>query len=208
VDFAHAAALAERIRRGENGALRQELLDLCLPYFSDLKTKWGFRWISHREVEELASDAINDAIFTLAGGKAAFWMRLQNAFRKCCRQRNRWRRRPTVETLVQKSDPARLVKITGSQPPTDTGSQHKELIELIHRELENHERTSKTAIYERMRGASYEEIATILSKDAHRSRALFWDDVKQIRKNGALRRCMKDEDRSSAVPNTPSISED
>jgi hypothetical protein len=46
-----------------------------------------------------------------------------------------------------------------------------------------------------MRGSSYEEIAVILGKTAHRSRALFWGNVKQIRKNDALIRYMKDEDR-------------
>ena len=121
MDFDYAAELVERIRHGENGGLREELLTMCIRYFSGLVTRWGFHWISRQEVEELASDAINDTIFTSTGGKAAFWMRLQNAFRKCCRQRNRWRRQPTVETLAQKCDLARLVKITGSQPPADVG---------------------------------------------------------------------------------------
>ena len=79
---------------------------------------------------------------------------------------------------------------------------------MIHREVENHERTSQTAICERMRGGSYEEIAKILGKDAHRSRAVFWDDIKQVRKNNVLMSYLKNEDWWSVVHYAPPVSED
>lgn len=196
VDFDCAAELADRISKGENGQLHQQLLDMCIPYFVGVKTRFGFHRISYRDiVEELAADAITDTIFALGDRKLAFGVRLQNAFRKCCRQRYRCMRRPTSEELAKRCDLPYVPGITGSRPAADGGVEPNEWIELVHQELQNHTKPSKTAIYERMRGSSYEEIAVILGKTAHRSRALFWGNVKQIRKNDALIRYMKDEDR-------------
>jgi len=199
VDFDYAAELAERIGRGENGDLRQQLIDLCIPYFWGVRSRFGFYDISYRDVdEELAADAINDAILIVEHRKSAFGIRLQNAFRELCRQRRRHRRRPTAKELAAKCDPSYLPGITGSRPPANLGAEQNESIELIRHELENHEKASKTAIYERMRGSSYQEIAMILGKDAHRSRALFWDNLKQIRKNLRIGKT-KNQDASQAM---------
>lgn len=208
MDFDYAAELAERIGRGENGDLRKQLIDLCIPYFWGVRFRFGFHEISHQEiVEELTPDAINDAIFVMRNRKSAFGIRLQNAFRELCRQRRRHRRRPKAEELAAKCDPSYLLGITGSRPPANLGAEQNESIELIRHELENHEKTSKTAICERMRGSSYGEIAVILGKNAHQSRALFWDNLKQIRKNLRIRK-MKDQDASQVMWNSQPVDEE
>jgi len=199
VDFDDAAKLAERIGRGENGKLRQQLIDMCIPYFLGIRFRFGLRDISYEDVtEELTSDAINDVMFIMRDSRSAFGIRLQNAFRKCCRERSRQKRRLTARELAEKCDSSYLPGITGSRPPANPGAEQNESIELIRHELETHAKASKTAIYERMRGSSYQEIAMILGKDAHRSRALFWDNLKQIRKNLRIGKT-KDQDASQAV---------
>jgi len=198
VDFDHAAELADRISKGENGTLHKQLLDMCTPYLWGVKRRLGFYWISYREVvEELALDAIADTILAVRDRNCAFAARLQNAFRDCCRQRRRHICRLSLEELKKKLDPSCLPGSTGSQSPPDIGLEQEELTELIHREMQNHGKNSKTAIYERMRGSSYEEIALILGKSAHGSRALFWDNLKRIR-NSLRIRSMKDNERQGA----------
>lgn len=189
MDFDLAAELADRISRGENGKLRKQLINMCIPYFVRVRIRFGFDGISYQEIaEELAADAIADTIATLRDRKGVFAIRLQNAFRKCCRQRYRCMRRPTSEELAARCNLPCPPWTMGSQPAADGGLDQDERIDLVHQELQNHSKPSKTAIYERMRGSSYEELAVILGTTAHRSRALFWDNIKRIRKNLRMHR--------------------
>jgi hypothetical protein len=48
VDFDYAAKLAERISRGENGGLREQLLDRCIPYFLGVRSRFGFGRIPYQ----------------------------------------------------------------------------------------------------------------------------------------------------------------
>ena len=209
MDFDRAAELADRIRKGENGNLRKQLIGMCIPYFWGVRMRFGFHEISYRDVAgELASDAVNNAIFFMRKSKSAFGIRLQNAFRTCCRQRCRYRRRLTAEELAEKCGLLYPVRTVESRLPPDLAAEQNERLELVRHELANHERTSRTAIYERMRGSSYQEIAMILGgKNTHQSRALFWDNLKRIRENLHVGK-MEDQDGLQMMHNRQPVDED
>lgn len=192
MDFDYAAELAVRISRGENSKLHKQLLTMCIPYFLRVKIRFGFDRISDRDVvEQLAHEAIADTIVSLKNRKVAFWVLLQNAFRKCCRQRYRQMYRPSLEELMKRCG---ILGPRSEQPAPDVLTAKNDECELICRELHNHGESSRTTIYERMRGSSYKEIGVILGKTAHQSRALFRYNVNKIR-DSLRRRHAKDEGR-------------
>ncbi len=153
MDFELANQYAERIRAGETGKLRQDLVAMCTQYLLSLRKRLGFYCIPIREVwEELASDAVSDAILVQYERKLPFAICLQNTFRDCCRQRARILRESYMGDLVKICEvrgPSSVIGF-GTQPSLpDVQAQQNEQVALANTILEGHPPFSKKLVYQR-----------------------------------------------------------
>ena len=197
VDFERANQLADRISKRENGGLYATLVQMCIPYLLDVKSRFGFHSISAEKVRnELAAYAVSDSIALKKRRELPFAVCLQNAFRNCCRERRKLTRNPTVEELTEKCGISRLWRMAGAHSERlspDAEAVKEERLALIRREHENHEPVSKRVVHERMRGSPYKEIAAELGRTDQQCRAVFQHDMNIIEEN--LRHYMADDER-------------
>ena len=181
MDFARANEIAERIARGENGGLFQELNDMCLPYFNYLTKKFGFYSIPFENIEQcLGPDAIHRAIVDRAGSILPFSVRLCNAFRDSCRQEFRIRRvtywQQLEEALQEKQD-------RDNRNLCPIGLQSRaELWRAFLDALAPHDTLSKTVVISHSQGATYAEMAVCLMVDEVQCKRVYWHDFYHIRK--------------------------
>lgn len=172
--------IAERISKGENGGLYQELNSLCQPYFRSLARRFGFSCISAHAIEQsVGPDAIHRAIVNEAGIALPFNTRLQNAFRNSCRQEVRFLRAKHIEKLWRIIQ-ARPIQGDFGLSPLEHLSR-KEFRGAFLVALAQHDRLSKRAVIRRMRGATYVEIGMCLTISPEKSKSIFWHDFTNIK---------------------------
>lgn len=185
MDFDLANQYAKQILEG-NDDRYQELVKMCLPYVYYLRTKMGFYRISLKEVKnELAADAVSDAIMAQRRRKLPFSICIHNSFRDICRKRNRIIREHDTNNIVSQCDieESRKVMCAGTRHPSpQVKARDNELVELANNILKNHNRFSKQVVYQQTRGSTYPEMANIFSTTLNECKRVYWYDINHIRK--------------------------
>lgn len=184
MDFRVADELADRIIKGETGDSYQTLVDMCIPYFKGVRRRYGLWRVTNEIMRDgLAAAAVADAISKQQQLGRTFTVWLSNAFRDHCRRVDRdirdEKRRQAIENCEIPCPPRTIGACRENRP--DQEAAENEALRSIREELANHEEHSRTAVNERTRGLSYEEIATILDTTADQCKTVFWHDVHLIR---------------------------
>ena len=186
MDFDLANQYAEEIGQSKNEHRYEELVEMCTPYLLSIRKRFGFCNISLKEaVDELASDAVSDAIIAKQRRKLPFTLCLQNTFRDICRKRIRITREHDTGKIIDKCDInlPRLLVGTGSQPHSPLAqSQDNELVELANKILKNHDPFSKKVVYQKTRGSTYPEMSNIFKTTLNECKKVYWHDINDIRK--------------------------
>ncbi len=184
MDFRVADELADRIIKGENGDSYQVLVEMCIPYLRIVKQRYRFFRVTDKAIrDELAAAAVADAIFRQKQLGRTFTVWLSNAFRDHCRRVDRDIRQQKLRQAIENCEipcPPRTIGACRENRP-DQEAAENEVLKSIRDELAKHEEPSRTAVNERARGLSYQEIAAILDRTADRCKAVFWHDVHLIR---------------------------
>lgn len=197
MDFEQVNSIADRISKGENSGLYEQLVRECVPYCLYLKQKLGFLQILDTEVaREFAADAVSDAIIVKENRGLPFAICLHNTFRDRCRQiyrSIRERAREDILKICEVQNPPSTIGTGPKKPSPPIQAERNEEKELFRNELENHEKFSKTLIYQRMRCLAYKEMAAIFDTTINECKRVFWHDFNAI-KNKLRHRYVKDED--------------
>lgn len=198
MDFRVADELADRIIKGEAGDSYQILVEMCIPYLKSVKRRYRFFRVTDKIIrDELAAAAVADAIFKQQQLGRTFTVWLSNAFRDHCRRVNHDIYQEKLRQAIEDCEipyPLRTIGACRENPP-DQKAAENEALRSIREELANHEEHSRTAVNERTRGLSYEEIATILDRTAVGCKTVFWHDIHLIRDSIGPRFGMNDNDR-------------
>jgi hypothetical protein len=184
MDFDLANQYARQILEGKDDQY-QELVKMCLPYLYYLRKKMGFYSISLKEVKnELAADAVSDAIMVQRRRKLPFSICIHNSFRDICRKRNRIIREHNANNIVSQFDIEESGKVVFAgirHPSPQVKACDNELIELANNILKNHNRFSKQVVYQKTRGSTYPEMADIFSTTLNECKRVYWHDINHIR---------------------------
>ena len=185
MDFDLANQYAKQILEGKDGQ-HQELVKMCLPYFYYLRKKLGFYSISLKEVKnELATDAVSDAIMAQRRREFPFSICIHNSFRDICRKRNRGAREHNMNDIVSQCDIEESRKVMGGgtrYPSPQVKAQDNELVELAENILKNHDDLSKKVVYQKTRGSTYPEMVDIFSNTLNECKRVYWHDINDLRK--------------------------
>lgn len=185
MEFKHANDLACRVGQGQNSGLYETLVQMCIPYLLGVQRRFDLKGIPTSKVRnELAPAAISRCIAETKLRNVPFTAALQNTFRDICREEYRSTRKLMVKDMIEKCSvamPATVLGTAWKRPSPDIQAQRNEELDILRRLLKNHGKASKMAIYERMRGSPYAEIAQILDKKPKQCRALFSHDIRSIR---------------------------
>lgn len=184
MDFDLANQYAKQILEGKDDRY-QELVKMCLPYLYYLRKKMGFYRISLKEVKnELAADAVSDAIMAQQIRELPFSICIHNSFRDICRKRNRIIREHDTNNIVSQCDIDESREVVGGgtrYPSPQAKVQDNELVELANNILKNHNRFSKQVVYQKTRGSTYPEMADIFSTTLNECKRVYWHDINHIR---------------------------
>ena len=186
MDFDLANRYAEEISQGGNQERHKELVAMCVPYLLFLKKRFGFHCILRGEVKnELAADAVSDAIVDRQRRNLPFTLCLQNTFRDLCRKRVRITREHDTGNIIGQCDMilhGSLVGVSTPLPPPSAKAQDKELIKLTKTILRDHDSFSKKAVYHKIKGSTYPEMSDILKTTSDECKRVYWHDINDIRK--------------------------
>ncbi len=186
MDIELANKYAEQIRLKQDEELFDELVNMCLPYLYSLRKKLGFLRISSEEVKnELAADAVSDAITIQLKRELPFSIRIHNCFRDVCRKRSRIIRERSTRDFFKQCDIDESQKVMcGSRryPLPQYVAQDNELVELAKDLLRNHDHFSKQVVYQRTRGSTYPDMADIFSTSLNECKRVYWHDINDLRK--------------------------
>ena len=184
MNFDMANQYAKQILEGKDD-LHQELVKMCLPYLYSLRKKLGFYSISLTEVKnELAADAVSDAIMAQRRRRLLFSICIHNTFRDLCRKRNRITREHDMNNIVSQCDIEESRKVMGGgtrYPSPQVKAQDSELVGLASDILKNHNRFSKQVVYQKSRGSTYPEMADIFFTTLNECKRVYWHDIEHIR---------------------------
>ncbi|HDY87776.1 MAG TPA: hypothetical protein ENH82_06610 [bacterium] len=185
MDFDLANQYAKQILEGKDGQ-HQKLVKMCLPYLYYLRKKLGFYSISLKEVKnELATDAVSDAIMAQRRRELPFSICIHNSFRDICRKRNRITREHDMNDIVSQCDIEESRKVMGGgtrYPSPQVKAQDNELVELAENILKNHDDLSKKVVYQKTRGSTYPEMVDIFSNTLNECKRVYWHDINDLRK--------------------------
>jgi len=185
MDFDLANRYAEEVIQNNDEQRRKELIVMCFPYLMGVRKRFGLHSISLEEMRnELASDAVSDAIAIMRSRNLPFGICLQNVFRDICRDRIRIIREHDSNNIMEQCDiPIRgvLLGISTPYPPPPVQSEDNELIELTHGVLKDHDPFSRQIIYHKIRGSTYPEMAEIFETDKNECKRVYWHDINEIR---------------------------
>ena len=186
MDFDLANQYAEEISQGGNQERHRELVAMCVPYLLYLKKRFGFHCILRGEVKnELAADAVSDAIVDRQRRNLPFTLCLQNTFRDLCRKRVRITREHDSNNIIDKCDiklPGLMVGVSTPYPSPPAKAQDNELIKLAKNILNDHEPFSKEVVYHKTRGSTYPEMGDVLKTTSNECKRIYWHDIDDIRK--------------------------
>ena len=185
MDFDLANQYAKQILEGKDGQ-HQKLVKMCLPYLYYLRKKLGFYSISLKEVKnELATDAVSDAIMAQRRRELPFSICIHNSFRDICRKRNRILREHDTGNIINQCDieePRKTMSSAARYPSPPAWAQDNELVELAMNILKEHSRLSKKIVYQKTRGSTYPEMADIFSNTLNECKRVYWHDINDLRK--------------------------
>ena len=185
MDFDLANQYAKQILEGKDDQ-HKELVKMCLPYLYYLRKKLGFYSISLKEVKnELVADAVSDAIMAQQRRELPFSICIHNSFRDICRKRNRITREHDMNDIVSQCDIVESRKVMGGgtrYPSPPAKAQDNELVELANNILKDHEDLSKKVVYQKTRGSTYPEMATIFKTVLNECKKVYWHDINDLRK--------------------------
>lgn len=198
MDFRVADELADQIIKGGDADSYQTLVRICIPYLKDVRKRYGFWRVTDKAIrDELAAAAVSDAIFKQKQLGRTFTAWLSNAFRDHCRRVDCDIRRERLRQAIEDCEipyPLRTIGACRETRP-DQKAAENEALRSIRDELAKHEESSRTAVNERARGLSYQEIATILDRTAVQCKTVHWHDVHLIRDSIGPRFGIDDEGR-------------
>ena len=184
MDFDLANQYAKQILEG-NDDQYQELVKMCLPYLYYLRKKMGFYRISLKEVKnELAADAVSDAIMAQRIRELPFSICIHNSFRDVCRERNRIIREHDTKNIVSQYDTEESRKVMGvgsGHPSPQVKARDNELVELANNILKIHDHFSKQVVYQKTSGSTYPDMAYIFSTTLNECKRVYWHDINHIR---------------------------
>lgn len=185
MDFKAANELADRFIREESESIYQQLVKMCIPYLLFVKDRFGFFCVTARDVvNELASDAVFDAITAKSKRNLPFTICLQNTFRDCCRKRIRIIREHAKEGFLTKCEirnPPTVIGVGPRRPSVELQVQREEEKQLFRDELERHGPFSRKLIYQRMRGSTFPEMVRIFETPFNECKNIYWHDINNIR---------------------------
>ena len=184
MDFDLVNQYAKQILEGKDDQY-QELVKMCLPYLYYLRKKLGFCSISLKEVKnELAADAVSDAIMAQRIRELPFSICIHNSFRDICRKRNRVIREHDTNNIFSQCDIDESREVVGGgtrYPSPQVKVQDSELVEFANNILKNHNPFSKQVVYQKTRGSTYPEMADIFSTTLNECKRVYWHDINHIR---------------------------
>jgi len=185
MDFDLANQYAKQILEGKDDQ-HQKLVRMCLPYLYSLRKRFGFYSISFKEIKnELAADAVSDAIMAQRIRELRFSICIRNSFRDICRKRNRIIREHDTNNIVSQCDIEKSRKVMGGgtrYPSPQVKAQDDELVELAENILKDHDDFSKKVVYQKTRGSTYPEMADDYSATVNECKRVYWHDIDHIRK--------------------------
>jgi DNA-directed RNA polymerase specialized sigma24 family protein len=186
VDFKIANRYAEQVSQGGDDKLRQQLTAMCYPHLFRLRKKLGFYGISEKEImQELAADAVSDAIMVKGKRNLPFSICLHNTFRDRCRQRMKSIREQYVGDIMEICDissPGFMIGVGARPYSAPDQAQNNELLKLAHKAINKHDRFSKKVIFQKMKGSTYPEMAEIFDETVNECKRVYWHDMNHIRK--------------------------
>lgn len=168
----------------EEDERHQELVNECLQYLYYLRKKLGFFNISEKDIkDELATDAVSDAIMAQQRRKLPFSICIHNSFRDLCRKRYRIIREHDTDNIASQCDIEEREKLRGGTmfPPPPIKAQDNELVELANHLLENHDHFSKQVVFQKTRGSTYPDMADIFSTPLNECKRVYWHDINHLR---------------------------
>ena len=184
--FEKVDKFAEKFGQEISNKQLQDIIRTCMPYFMDLRKRFGFFRIPTENIrEEVAPSAINQAFLIQQRRKKTLSFCLQNAFRDCCRQQLRRLREHDTNNILSQCDIADPPKVIGSgtgYPSPPANAQDKELLKLTENILKDHEDLSKKVVYEKTRGSTYPEMVKIFDTDLNECKRVYWHDIDDLRK--------------------------
>ena len=175
----------ERICQGDDKQF-QNLLSACIPFFLSFRKKYGFSHIPVEDVkEELAAEAVNRAFIKHKMNDKRFSFYLINAFRDCCRERTRNTNPTRITSIIDKCGLQFTLNIGRSKQPISSEVQAKrsEFVEQVCLILKDHPPFSKKLVFERTRGSTYPEMASIYRKSLNECKRVYEHDIYHIRKS-------------------------
>ena len=186
MNFETANNYAKQLKQGADAELHQKLADMCTSYLLYLRNTLGFRCIPVRDItQELAMDAVSDAIMVQESRNLPFTICLHNTFRDRCRQRVRIIREQNTIGIMGECDivDSSLVIGMGTRAlSAENKAQNAEQLELANTILDNHDRFSKKVIHQKMKGSTYPEMADIFSSTLNECKRVYWHDITHLRK--------------------------
>ena len=185
MDFERANQVATKILEEGKEELFPRLIAECLSYLYYLRAKLGFLRISLGEVkDDLAHDAVSDALLRMKERNLPFSRCLQNAFRDQCRQRIRILREQNVNDLMS----GKLAIIFERHPEAaspEARVEQGEIVEKAREILDRHEPFSKQVVCQHMRGATYPELVERHNKSLNECKRVYAHDLYHMRKEMA-----------------------
>ena len=175
----------ERICQGDDKQFKN-LLSACIPFFLSFRKKYGFSHIPVDDVkEELAAEAVHRAFISHKINNKRFSFYLINAFRDCCRERTRIENSGRIDNIIDKCGLQFALNAGRSKQPisSEVRAQRNEFVEQVFLILKDHPAFSKKLVFERTRGSTYPEMASIYRKSLNECKRVYEHDIYHIRKN-------------------------
>lgn len=175
----------ERICQGDDKQF-QNLLSACIPFFLSFRKKYGFFHIPVEDVkEELAAEAVNRAFIKHKMNDKRFSFYLINAFRDCCRERTRTANPKRITTIIDECGLEFASNIGRSRRPipSEVEAERREFVEQVSLILKDHPPFSKKLVFEKTRGSTYPEMASLYRKSLNECKRVHQHDIYHIRKN-------------------------
>ncbi len=184
MNFNLANHYAEEINQGQE-EMYQQLVSLCIPYFLYIRKKFGFPSISVEQVKkELAFDAVTDALIVKQNRSLPLGLCLQNSFRDVCRKRIRITREHDTGKIMEQCNikiPGSLLGASSPEPLPPDKAENNEIVELTKNILEDHDPFSKKVVFQKTRGSTYPDMASIFSTTSNECKRVYWHDVYHLR---------------------------